>query len=384
MKNKIARSFQSRIVINVQGKNIRSFISRLISKKIELLNIEYVNYKEINMEIYSDDYKKIQSIKSIYKVKIKKYHGLLRIKRMIKNNKVLLLFILFGMSLVILLSNIIFEVEVVHNNPEIQKMLLDELNEYEIKKYKRKKSYDEIKKIKKKILNEHKDKIEWLEIINIGTKYIVRIEERKIIDIDPKKDHQNIISTKDAIIKKVIAKQGQVVKNTNDYVKKGEIIISSDITLNDNIKNSTRAEGTVYGEVWYEISIEYPLQYSEKKLTNNSKKLLILKIFDYNIGFNQYKDKIIEDNIIYKNNFIPLSLSYQLQREVKVIDEVYTLDEAINKAIILGRNKIKSKLEPDETIIMEKQLKVNAKDSKIIVDVFYSVYENITGYQEIK
>ena len=263
-------------------------------------------------------------------------------------------------------------------------MLLDELNEYEIKKYKRKKSYDEIKKIKKKILNEHKDKIEWLEIINIGTKYIVRIEERKIIDIDPKKDHQNIISTKDAIIKKVIAKQGQVVKNTNDYVKKGEIIISSDITLNDNIKNSTRAEGTVYGEVWYEISIEYPLQYSEKKLTNNSKKLLILKIFDYNIGFNQYKDKIIEDNIIYKNNFIPLSLSYQLQREVKVIDEVYTLDEAINKAIILGRNKIKSKLEPDETIIMEKQLKVNAKDSKIIVDVFYSVYENITGYQEIK
>ncbi|MDD4733917.1 MAG: sporulation protein YqfD [Bacilli bacterium] len=384
MKNKIVRSFQNRIVINVQGKNIRTFISRLISKKIELLNIEYVNYKEVNMEIYSDDYKKIQSIKSIYKVKIKKYHGLLRIKRMIKNNKVLLIFILFGISLVIFLSNIIFEVEVVHNNPEIQKMLLDELKEYEIKKYKRKKSYDEIKKIKIKILNEHKDKIEWLEIINIGTKYIVRVEERKIIDIDPKKDHQNIISTKDAIIKKVIAKQGQVVKNTNDYVKKGEVIISSDITLNDNIKNSTRAEGTVYGEVWYEISIEYPLQYSEKKLTNNSKKLLILKIFNYNIGFNQYKDKIIEDNIIYKNYFIPLSLSYQLQREVRIIDEVYTLDEAIDKAIILGRNKIKSKLEPDETIIMEKQLKVNAKDSKIIVDVFYSVYENITGYQEIK
>ncbi len=384
MKNRVIEIFKNRVVINVKGKNVRSFISRLISKKIELLNIEYVNYKEINIEIYSYDYKKVLSLKSIYEVKIKKYHGFLRIKRLLRKNRILLSFLLFGLFLVLFLSNIIFEVEIVHNNPEIQKILSDELKDYQISKYKMKKKYSEITKIKKEILNKYKDKIEWLEIINVGTKYIVRVEERKIIDIEDKKRLQDIVSTKDAIVKKVIAEQGQVVKNTNDYVKKGDVIISSDITLNESVKNSIRAEGTVYGEVWYEISVEFPFQYSEKKLTNNSKRLLVLKLFNHNIGFNQYKNKIVEDKIIYENSFLPLSISYQLQREVEIIDEIYTLEEAIEKAIVLGRNKMNSKLDDDEYIIMEKQLKVNAKDSKIILDMFYSVYENITGYQEKK
>ena len=44
---------------------------------------------------------------------------------------------------------------------------------------------------------------------------------------------------------------------------------------------------------------------------------------------------------------------------------------------------MEEKLLDNEYIINEKQLKVDVKESKIEVDIFYSVYENITGYQLI-
>ena len=40
---------------------------------------------------------------------------------------------------------------------------------------------------------------------------------------------------------------GQIVKNVNSYVKKGEVIVSGYITLNDSIKNNVSSNGIIYG-----------------------------------------------------------------------------------------------------------------------------------------
>ena len=69
--------------------------------------------------------------------------------------------------------------------------------------------------------------------------------------------------------------------------------------------------------------------------------------------------------------------------EINIIDEVYTIDEVIDKALELGRSKINAKLGESEFIITEKKLKLNIKNSKIVLDMFYSTYENITDYEEI-
>ena len=64
--------------------------------------------------------------------------------------------------------------------------------------------------------------------------------------------------------------------------------------------------------------------------------------------------------------------------------QVDTEEEAVQAALKKGREQMKSKLDEDEYIISEKQLKVNIKESILVVDIFYAVYENITGYAEIK
>ena len=115
----------------------------------------------------------------------------------------------------------IFKIEIIHSNKDIRNLLREELKKEGIKKYALKKEYKEVNKIKQKILNKYKDKIEWLEIESTGTKITVRVEERKIPDKKIEETPRNIIAKKKGVIKKVIAKRGDIVKDMDDYVEKG-------------------------------------------------------------------------------------------------------------------------------------------------------------------
>lgn len=218
MQNEFVYKLKSKIKIKITGRRIDNFLKRLISSKIELLDIKYINRQEVNILIYKQDYEKILELKSIYEIDIVDYKGLLKIKKITDINKILILFSIIGLALLLTLSNVIFSVEVVHNNKEIRDLLIKELSNYNIEPKKFRKSFEQIEKIKKQILEKQRDKIEWLEIENVGTKYIVKVEMRKIIDIKKDYKKQNIVAIKPAIIKKVFAKNGVIVKDRKSVV----------------------------------------------------------------------------------------------------------------------------------------------------------------------
>ena len=224
-----------------------------------------------------------------------------------------------------------------------------------------------------------------MEIEVLGTKYIVRVEERIIKEKKQVLENRNIVSKKDAILKKIEASEGQIVKDLNNYVKKGDVVISGNIYADDAVKNTVPAEGKVYGEVWYEINVSYPFVYNEIRLTDNRKKVLALKILDKTIEFTRkpYKDKKIEEKIIIKNNLLPLSFVIQNQSEQIVIEDILTKDDALVKAEQLGVRKIKNNLKDGEYIIYYKVLNSNIKDDSLELNMFFSVYEDITDYEVI-
>jgi len=357
-----------------------------MSFKIELLDIKIINHKELIVLNYKKDYEKLLELKSIYEIDVIGYKGILKVKKIITINKVLISFIFLGLAILILLSNIIFKVEIIHNDKDLRNLLTKELSNYDIEPKKFKKNFNQIEKIKKEILEKYRDKIEWLEIENIGTKYIVKVEERKIIDIKEDYTKRNVIATKSAIIKKVFARDGVILKNIDEYVNAGDVVISGEIKLNDIVKETIKAEGEIFGEVWYNIKVEYPYIYSEKKVTGNTKDIFAINFLNKSYGlfdFNKYKDKIVEEKVLLKHLFLPISFVKQKQREVSIIEYVLTEEEALEQALKKGREQMETKLDEDEYIISEKQLKVNIKESIIVVDIFYAVYENITGYAEI-
>lgn len=372
---------KSYVILKVSGKNIDNFIKKLAHNSINIYKIRNINSREIIIKINIKDYDKVNKIKTIYDIEIMQYSGLKKIKDDIKINNILIVSIIFGIILFIILLNIIFKVEIVHNNKEIRDLISLELKKYGLTKYSFKKHYQDIEKIEKKIIDDNKDKIEWLEIENVGTKYVVRVEERIIDKKDDEDGIYNIVSSKDAVIKKIIASSGEVVKELNSYVKKGETIISSNITFNGEIKNIVSAKGTIYGETWYKVSISYPLEYHEEILTGNKKNKFLIKIFDNYIDiFKSYKYKKTNDKVIIKNDLLPFSIVKQTQREIKIINDKLEYKEALNKALSKAREKMENKLDDKEYIIYEKCLKNSENNSKMDIVVFYAVYEDITSY----
>lgn len=385
MKNKILYLLRSKIRLKITGKNINRFITRLNSNGIEILRCNYISRDVIDIIIYLSDYEKLLKLKTIYDVFMVNIYGGIKIKKRLNINKYLIISLILGYVFLIFLSNIIFEVEIVHSDSEIRELISTELKGYGLKKRTLKKSFKKIEQVKEQILNKYKNKIEWLEIEVKGTKYIVRVEERKINDVKDDVKKKDVVAKKAAIIKEIKAESGNVIREINNYVKPGDVIITGNIYLNDELKNVVSASGTVFGEVWYETSVTYPYAYREVRETDNWKNVFVLKLLNKKIefSFKLFKHKKIDEEFIVKGNIFPIGLVKQRQTELIVIDDILTEEQTLNKALELGISKIKAGLGDGEHIIDYKVLNTNIRDNELELRIFFSVYENITDYREI-
>jgi len=387
MRNTFIDKIESSVKVVIEGKNINNYIKRLIKEKINIINLKYINYNKVEIIIKYSDYLKLKDNRSIYKLKIIDKYGKIKFKDKIKNNYILLLSLIIGIFIIIFLSNIIFNIEIIHTNKDIIELIEKELKNYNIEKYEFKKSYNEIEKIEDKILENNKTKLEWIEIEEVGTKYIIRIEERKIKENNKNTKYQNIVMEKSGMLKKIIATSGEKTKEINTFAPKDSVVIKRIITKPNGELIYTKAEGTVYATVWYTIDIEYPYHYKEEILTGNKKEVLYIQFLNKKISlfhFNKYKNFQSEPNIIIYNNILPLKLIKEKQYEVKIIDEIYTEDEVINKAIELSESRL---LSSNSKIISIDNVSVISKenlDSKIKLKLFLSVTEDVTTIKEIE
>lgn len=386
MRKKLLYIFSSNVKIRVSGRNINLFIKRLIKNNINVIRVIPVSYKEVLLIVDYNDIEKIGRIKTIYKVEIVKYYGKLRLLRFIKKNIFIISFLIIGIIMIYILSNIIFSIDIIHSNSNIISLVDGELKSHGIKKYSFVKSYKEIENIKKEILEDNRDSLEWLEIIRSGTKYIVRVEERIInSDIDSDNNY-SIVAKKNAVIKSIIAYNGEKVKEVNSYVKKGEEIISSYVTMPNNEKVFSGANGKVIGEVWYDVSIDYPYYYNEVLYTGKKRKVISFNILSksYSLfGFKKYKSFDINRKYIFKNGIIPISLSIDYEYETKIINDIYTYDTAKEKAIMVAKNKLMDKYK--DIIDIDKVIIINESEdsSKICLNLFVACNEDITEYKEV-
>ena len=372
----------SKISLNIKGKNINRFIKKLNNNKIEILSLKYKSKDEADIIIYKKDYSKLLKIKSIYEITELEIFGLIKIKKNLKLSKHIIIITFICFLIFLMFTNVVFKVEVIHSNKDIRDLLLKELDREGIKKYTFKKTYKEIENIKEKILNKYPNDIEWLEIEENGTKYTVRVEDREIIKKEEDNNPRNIVAAKDGVLKKVIAENGDIVKDMNDYVKKGDLIINGDLIFNEKVKGRVKAKGKVYAEVWYVTKTEYPFIKKEEKETGKVKEVYAIKFLNHTLelALNKFKNKNIKEKEIIKHDLIPIKLVKQNQKEKIVKDIFLTPEQAIIEAKKKAEEDIEKTLSKDEYIIKSKYLKSNVKESIVEVEMFFAVYEDITDY----
>ena len=386
MENKYLKRLDKIVKIKVSGRNVYRFIDRLIKDKVYIYDLKIINIKNVIITISYDDYLILKDKKSIYDIDLLDVYGKLKIKKYFKEHYVFIIFLIIGYVVLVFLSNFIFDIEVVHANFEIRELVYRELRKNGIEKYIFRKSYQELENIEKNILDNNKTKIEWIEINRSGTKYIVRVEERKIDKGEERFEYQDIVSSKSGIITKVLAESGEIIKNTNDYIKGGEVVISGNITLPDGSSVLSRASGKVYAEVWYLVDVSYPYIYREEILTGRAKEVFLIKFLNKRISlfdfskFNTFKKS---DRILFGDIFKFLSFIKEKQYEMIVIDEFYTKEEVVVKAVERAVTRVKDTLREDEQIIKYRILSTYYDESKVNLKIFFSVNEEVSEVRKI-
>lgn len=378
--------FNSIYEVKITGKDLKRFLKKLFRLNIYMIDISLRN-KSLYLKLDKENYKKLLDIKTIYEIEVIRLYGMVKIIDFIKTNSFFLICISIGFIFLFIMSNIIYNVDVIHSKREIRDIIYSELKSNGIEKYRLVKSYEEKEKIEKDILDKYKDKIEWLEIERIGVKYIVRVEERIIKQKESIKSPRNVIAKKDGIVMRIEASNGEIQKKIGDYVKKGDVLISGLITKNDEIKNKVSAKGNVYAEVWYKVSINMPYYYNEVNYLGEKRYTLKLNILNKNIDLipiNQFKTS--KESIIFmiSNNILPISFSFVIDEKTMEIEEVYTVEEAIKEAERLSRNKIIKRLKPEEKILSTKVIKKEEHENYVSIVMFYKVMESIGIEDEIK
>lgn len=152
-------------------------------------------------------------------------------------------------------------------------------------------------------------------------------------------------------------------------VKKGDILISGETILNEEIKGNTCASGEVFASTWYKVNIKYPINKTTKIYTKRIK--INIK------AFGKYMKKRLYDNydeeVIFKINNIKLVR----QKEYTLKTEKLDSKEVINLALEEAEKKLLEKLGNNSHIIDKKVLNSSQNNSTIELELFISANESI-------
>ena len=367
------------ILIKTKTRNKDKLLVKLYKNHIAVYDC-FMKDTELYLKIAAGDFKNIQNKIVTNKFVYVTDTGIYHIKNIMTPLKIfaIICFIFFVNGI----SHIIVSVDVIHSNKEIRELVRTTLEEYGIKKYTLQKSYNELEDIKEQILNTYKDRLEWLEIEQVGMKYIVRIEERIIKNYQEEEKFCHIVAKKSGIVENIHSTKGEILVQNGQYVAEGERLISGEIKFNEEVKNNVCAKGNVFAEVWYTTTIHLPINYQNTKRTG--KWRYNLEVQTEKGKYKIFKSRLKEYETDKIKLFTLFNYTFYILKEYEVNIEhlKYTLEDGIKVSTNLADEKMKVKLQEGESIKSRKVLKKSINNSTIDVELFYVVIENITKTEE--
>ena len=365
------------VLVRIKTLKKTSLLLKLNRLNVDIKDIIYEK-DGLKFKIDKQDLKKIKKYLMSYEVELLDETGIYKLKKELKKNNLIITGIIFAVIIFFILSNLIVKINIIHEDSTLRELIRESLKEAGVTPLSFKKSYDEYEAIIENIKEEYKDQIEWLEIDIEGMVINVRVEERIIKEYVEDDSTCHIVASKSGIIKSITTKRGVSEVSINDYVSKGDILINGNIKLNEEIKESVCANGSVYAEVWYNVNANIPLTETQETDTGKMRYNVMIKkksektvLLKSRIG----EEKRVENILLFRI----FGFEVYLQKEYEVVSKTitYTEEEALEKGISIVNEKLELKLDNFEEIIEEKVLQKEVKNNNIYIDMFVAVREQI-------
>ncbi|MBQ3031375.1 MAG: sporulation protein YqfD, partial [Anaerotignum sp.] len=186
--------------------------------------------------------------------------------------------------------------------------------------------------------------ISWVSVGIKGTDATIRlaetIEQAAPIDRDSPCD---IVAAQDGVIVQITAERGTPKVQPGDVVKKGDILISSELLIGlegeEQHREYTAAEGAVIARTWKKLTEEMPLQVQETVYSGvekeNSSIVFSEKELDiiHPDGAGKWEKTVLEEKPLALGDFtLPVRLKKEVWKEYEILEKTRTTEEI--KAIL--------------------------------------------------
>ncbi|MFT4412679.1 sporulation protein YqfD [Fredinandcohnia humi] len=385
MKNQWIHFFIGSVKVAINGKGTERFINECVRRGIVVWNLRTQGSHTVTFSMKVSDISKIRAIvrKSDCKLRFIGRRGVpFLVKRALHNSGFLIGSISF-LLIITLLSNMVWGINVEGAKPETEHLILQELKKLGVEKGKFQFFIEDNESIQRH-LEEAISDITWIGVELNGTTYHFEVVEKNQPEPPEQYSPRNLVAKKKAIITKMFVEEGKPLITVNDFVNKGEILVTGKIGKEGEEKY-VPARGKIFGETWYKSEVEVEITTKLNVLTGNHKNKHYVSIGNVHIpiwGFSnqEYKKFETEDNVRHVKFFnweLPIAYVKKTIHESEEVVREYTLDEAVEAAKKIGRDHLEKKLDSDAEIIGEKVLRQTTNNGKVKLEIKYNVIENI-------
>ncbi len=276
---------QGYVMITVSGFSVERFVNMATFRGIYLWNIQPKG-SAVQMNVSIKGYSLLEECaeKTGCQYNIVCQYGLPAFFKKYKKRKILAFGVLFFVVALYTLSSFLWTVEVEGNERIETEDLLAVCEKMGMSPGKLKWSMN-TDTITESLLETFSD-ISWVSVSMKGTnahiKVVETIPQPEMVD---KTTPSDLIAKKDSVIQSITAEVGTPMVQSGDVVKKGALLISSEVIIAAGEeaevgREYVHARGTILGKVWYTLEEKVALQNTEKKYTGEEKKDKSLLIGD--------------------------------------------------------------------------------------------------------
>ena len=181
--------------------------------------------------------------------------------------------------------------------------------------------------------------ISWVSVGVEGTDVTIKlaetIEKAERIDRETPCD---IVAAQDGVIVQITAERGTPKVQAGDVVKKGDILISSELIIGlegeEQHTAYTAAEGTITARIWQKLTEEIPLRYKEVVYNGVEKEnhsLLFgereLDILHPDSGMEWERTMLSERPLALGDFTLPLRFRKEIWKECEILEKTRTMEE---------------------------------------------------------
>ncbi|WDV44526.1 sporulation protein YqfD [Clostridiaceae bacterium M8S5] len=384
--------FRGYVIIKIEGLMLERFINNSIDDNIYLWDIDRVDYTTLVAKVGVKGFNRlIQKLGSnSFKVSIIKEKGFPFFISKLKHRKMMAVGSLISLIIIFYLTSFIWVIEVVGEDKIVNDKVISHLKQYNIRPGIRKANID-IKQIRDKLIIDIDD-ISYTRAEVVGTKLVIEVKKRDVKNEVDNKSPCNIVANKNAIIYKIIAKNGKALVEKGDVVKAGQILITGQIE-DERLEKPllVHANGEVLGKTSYTKYIKEPISKEIKEETGKTYTVKELKIGSKSISVSNGKipfDCYIEktkSNKLIDNALMSLPIEIITHKYCEVVLKNIKQDvEALKEVLrVRGIQNLMSNI-PKNSKVVSQNVSYKIDEQYITAILHIEVMENITLKKIIK